>query len=162
MNSKFVIFLKYFLIHALLRKRVIGVGFFGGNNIYEDGLYGKNIFGGKGGYGNLFGGMVGDLVERELSELSGFWEEKVYMEAIFLVAKVDTFVISEDIKFDRVGYLGDMVDSEVVIVDTVVAIVDTNWDMEDTEVVMVDTDWNIVDKVALGPDRMICIEDTVD
>lgn len=69
MNSIFVIFLKYFLIHALLRKRVVGVGFFGGNNIYEDGL--------KGGYGNLFGGMVGDLVERELSELSGFWEEKV-------------------------------------------------------------------------------------
>lgn len=83
------------------------------------------------------------------------------MEAIFLVAKVDTFVISEDIKVDTVGYLVDMVDSEVVIVDTVVVIVDTNWDM-DTEVVMVDTDWNIVDKVALGPDRLICIEDTVD
>lgn len=132
MNSKFVIFLKYFLIHALLRKRVVGVGFFGGSNIYEDGLY---------GYGNLFGGMVVDLVEKELSELSGFWKEKVCMEAIFLVANVDKFVISEDINVDTVGYLVDMVDSEVVIVDTV---------------------WDIVDKVALGPDRVICIEDTVD
>lgn len=141
MNSKFVIFLKYFLIHALLRKRVVGVGFFGGSNIYEDGLYGKNIFGGKGGYGNLFWGMVVDLVEKELSELSGFWKEKVCMEAIFLVANVDKFVISEDINVDTVGYLVDMVDSEVVIVDTV---------------------WDIVDKVALGPDRVNCIEDTVD
>lgn len=63
------------------------------------------------------------------------------MEAIFLVANVDKFVISEDINVDTVGYLVDMVDSEVVIVDTV---------------------WDIVDKVALGPDRVICIEDTVD
>lgn len=77
MNLKFVIFFKYFLIYVLLRKRVVGVGFFGGNNIYEDGFYGKNIFGGKGGYGNFFGGMKGDLVERELLELLGFWEEKV-------------------------------------------------------------------------------------
>lgn len=92
--------------------------------------------------------MVVDLVKKELSELSGFWEEKVCMEAIFLVAKVDTFVISEDIKVDTVGYLVDIVDFEVVIVDMVV--------------VIVDTDWNIVDKVALGPDRLICIEDTVD
>lgn len=67
MNSKFVIFLKYFLIHALLRKRVVGVGFFGGSNIYEDGLY---------GYGNLFGGMVVDLVEKELIRIVGLVEGK--------------------------------------------------------------------------------------
>lgn len=71
MNSKFVIFLKYFLIHALLRKRVVGVGFFWGNNIYEDCLYGKNIFGGKGGYGNLFGGFGGKGIVRIVGLLGG-------------------------------------------------------------------------------------------
>lgn len=76
---------------------------------------------------------MGDLVERKLSELSGFWEEKVSIEAVFLVAKVDTVIISEDIVVDTVVYLMDMVDTEV-------AMGCTDLDMEDTEVVIVTMD----------------------